>query len=106
MSRNLDESNAISRLARRIREDQDANPAATKTETRRRVWDLAVLDAPPAMTQTLSSVEGTFEDACNEARRLFRETGRVASVCAGGGRYWFHVDANGEQDLNTPKARA
>ena len=71
-------------------------------------WDIANLEPSPGMQEIRSSIEGTFDDACNEARRLFKRTGRRASVGSAGGGYWFHISESGEVDLNRvpPAVRA
>lgn len=64
-------------------------------------WRIANLEPSPGMQEIESWVDGTFEDACREARRLYKATGRRTSVGSAGSGYWFHISTRGEVDLTT-----
>lgn len=64
-------------------------------------WEIALIDPPPALTETRITVTGTYIDACNVARALWQKNKRTARVLGNGNSYWFRVNNEGELNRNT-----
>lgn len=70
-----------------------------------RTWTICISDPSPAMTSTKVQFDGTYIEACNEARRRFQETGRNVIVRTGSpSSYYFRVSRSGEENRNTNAA--
>jgi hypothetical protein len=67
----------------------------------RDTWELRWLYPSPSMQQHRETIHGDFIDACEAARKKFKEVNRPVAVFGYSTVPWFAIDSNGELNRNT-----